>query len=79
MITRRSILKPHATFFSTVLRICDPAVSVLIGFIAYRAYLRSLDLPEAYVLFLGAGALAIMTLFPFVHALSAATRRQSRR
>jgi len=64
VITRRSILKPHATFFSTVLRICDPAVSVLIGFIAYRAYLRSLDLPEAYVLFLGAGALAIMTLFP---------------
>ena len=61
---RRSILKPHATFFSTGLRACDPAVSILVGFIAYRVYLGSFDPPESYVLFLGASALAIVTLFP---------------
>jgi len=61
---RRTILKPHATFFSTGLRACDPAVSMLVGFIAYRAYLGSFHPPESYVLFLGASALAIMTLFP---------------
>jgi hypothetical protein len=38
-------------------------VSILVGFIAYRAYLGSFDPPESYVLFLAASALAIMTLF----------------
>jgi hypothetical protein len=51
---RRSILKPHADLFLTGLRACDPALSILVGFIAYRAYLGSFDPPESYVLFLGA-------------------------
>jgi putative colanic acid biosysnthesis UDP-glucose lipid carrier transferase len=61
---RRSVLKPHATLFSAVLRACDPAVAALIGLVAYRAYLGSFVPPEHYLLFLGASALAIAALFP---------------
>ncbi len=52
----RSVLKPHATLFAAILRICDPALTVLIGFGAYRAYLGTFSPPDHYLLFLAVGA-----------------------
>jgi putative colanic acid biosynthesis UDP-glucose lipid carrier transferase len=60
----RSVLKPHAALFAAVLRICDPVVTVIVGAIAYRAYLDSFDLPDHYLLFLAVGALVVATVFP---------------
>ena len=60
----RSILKPHASLFATVLRASDPAVTVLVGLLAYVAYLEVFPLPENYGLFLVAGALVVAALFP---------------
>ncbi len=62
----RSVLKPHATLFATILRICDPALSLVVGVVAYRAYLGSFTLPEHYLLFMGAGALAVAAVFPLL-------------
>ena len=62
----RSVLKPHATLFAAILRICDPALSVVVGVAAHRAYLGSFALPEHYLLFLGAGALAVAAVFPLL-------------
>jgi putative colanic acid biosynthesis UDP-glucose lipid carrier transferase len=60
----RSVLKPHAALFAAILRICDPVVGVIVGFVAYRAYLGSFTLPDHYLLFLAVGALAVATVFP---------------
>jgi len=60
----RSVLKPHATLFAAILRICDPALTVLVGFAGYRAYLGSFEAPEHYQLFMAAGALAVAAVFP---------------
>jgi putative colanic acid biosysnthesis UDP-glucose lipid carrier transferase len=60
----RSVLKPHATLFAAILRICDPALTVLIGFVAYRAYLGTFSPPDHYLLFLAVGALAVAAVFP---------------
>jgi putative colanic acid biosynthesis UDP-glucose lipid carrier transferase len=60
----RNLLKPHATLFAALLRISDPAVTILCGVIAYRIYLHTFDLPEHYILFLSVGALAITAIFP---------------
>jgi putative colanic acid biosynthesis UDP-glucose lipid carrier transferase len=59
----RSVLKPHASLFLGILRLTDPAISMVVGFIAYRFYLGD-GLPERYLLFLGAGAVTILALFP---------------
>lgn len=60
----RSVLKPHASLFAAGLRICDPLLSVAVGFIAYRGYLGSFEPPEQYLLFLAVGALGIAAVFP---------------
>ncbi len=62
----RSILKPHATIFAAILRVCDPLLAVVVGIAAYTAYLGGGGMPERYVLFLFVGALAIAALFPFL-------------
>src|SRR5262245_4182762 len=59
----RSVLKPHATLFAAIFRICDPLLSVLVGIVAHRAYL-DFELPDHYILFLVVGALAVATVFP---------------
>jgi putative colanic acid biosynthesis UDP-glucose lipid carrier transferase len=61
---QRSILKPHASVFAAVLRASDPAASIAVGLVGYRAYLGSFALPQHYVLFLVIGALLIAVLFP---------------
>ena len=55
----RSVLKPHATLFAAILRICDPALTVLVGFAGYRAYLGSFEAPEHYQLFMAAGTVKV--------------------
>jgi putative colanic acid biosynthesis UDP-glucose lipid carrier transferase len=60
----RSVLKPHATLFAAILRICDPALTVVTGFVVYRAYLGSWSPPDHYLLFLAVGALALAAVFP---------------
>ena len=56
-----------ATLFAAILRICDPALTVLVGFAAHRAYLGSFDLPEHYLLFMAAGVLlTVITLMTCV-------------
>ena len=60
----RSLLKPHATLLVGLLRLCDPALTVLVGVIAYRLYLGEWLPPERYLLFLAVGALAVAMVFP---------------
>jgi putative colanic acid biosynthesis UDP-glucose lipid carrier transferase len=60
----RSVLKPHAALFATILRICDPVLTVLTGVVAYRVYLGTFSPPDQYLLFLAVGALAVATVFP---------------
>ena len=62
----RSVLKPHAATFVALFRVCDPLVTVIVGVLAYRAYpsLGSFSLPDHYLFFLAAGALAVAAVFP---------------
>lgn len=60
----RSVLKPHATMFAALFRVCDPISTVVVGVLAHRAYLGSFSLPDNYVFFLVAGALAVAAVFP---------------
>jgi putative colanic acid biosysnthesis UDP-glucose lipid carrier transferase len=60
----RSVLKPHAALFAAILRLCDPLLTVAVGFLAYRAYLGGVPPPDHYLLFLAVGALAVAALFP---------------
>lgn len=60
----RSILKPHATLFAALFRICDPLLTVLVGIFAYRAYLDTFTLPDHYVVFLVMGALGVAIVLP---------------
>jgi putative colanic acid biosynthesis UDP-glucose lipid carrier transferase len=60
----RSVLKPHAATFAALFRVCDPVSTVIVGLLAYRAYLGSFDLPDHYLFFLTAGALAVAAVFP---------------
>jgi putative colanic acid biosynthesis UDP-glucose lipid carrier transferase len=60
----RSLLKPHAGVFAALFRVCDPLLSVVVGVVAYRAYLDDWSLPDHYLFFLAAGALGIAFVFP---------------
>ena len=60
----RPMLKPHASQFALVLRASDPVIALVVGLVGYFAYLRTLPMPENYVLFLLAAALCIIALFP---------------
>ena len=60
----RSVLKPHAGMFVAMFRVCDPVSTVIVGIVAYRAYLGSFTLPDHYLFFVAAGALAVAAVFP---------------
>jgi putative colanic acid biosynthesis UDP-glucose lipid carrier transferase len=62
----RSVLKPHANLLLGILRLFDPALTIAVGLIAYRLYLGDAWPPEQYLLFLGAGVVTILALFPLV-------------
>jgi len=60
----RSVLKTHATLLQVLLRLADPALAAGVGLVAYGLYLGDWPPPDRYLLFIGAGALAIAALFP---------------
>lgn len=60
----RSLLKPHATMFATVLRMLDPACSVAGGVVAFLLYSPATASTEQYALLLIAGMLGIAVIFP---------------
>jgi len=60
----RSVLKTHAGVFVTLFRVCDPVSTAIVGIVAYRAYLGSFTLPDHYLFFVAAGALAVAAVFP---------------
>jgi putative colanic acid biosysnthesis UDP-glucose lipid carrier transferase len=62
----RSVLKPHANLFVGILRLADPAMTIAVGLLAYRLYLGDAWPPEQYLLFLGAGVVTILALFPLL-------------
>ena len=62
----QSVLKPHANLLLGALRIADPALAIAIGLVAYQLYLGPKWPPEQYLLFLGAGGMTILALFPLV-------------
>ena len=63
-MSRRSLLKEHATLLDAALRIVDPLIAVAAGVIAYRAYFDRWDMPAHYVTALFAAALLAIAVFP---------------
>lgn len=62
----RSVLKPHANLFVGILRLTDPALSLVVGFVAHWMYLGAPWPSEQYLLFLGGATMTILALFPLL-------------
>jgi len=60
----RPVLKPYASQLALTLRASDPVVALVVGLVAYAAYLKTFPPPEHYMLFLAAACLAIVAIFP---------------
>ncbi len=64
MLAPRNLLKSNATTFDRLLRVTDPMVIVIVGWVSYLIYLGSAVLPPNYwVALLGAALLGIV-VFP---------------
>jgi putative colanic acid biosynthesis UDP-glucose lipid carrier transferase len=63
---RRSLLKDNAPFFEWLVRLFDPLLVVAVGWLAYRLYLGTWDLPERYLLAMFGMALFCFALFPLL-------------
>lgn len=63
---RRSLLKDNAPLFAWLMRLLDPVLLIVAGFVAYRVYLGSWEPPDHYVVaMLGLAALCAL-LFPML-------------
>jgi putative colanic acid biosynthesis UDP-glucose lipid carrier transferase len=62
----RSLLKDNAPLFQWLVRLFDPLLAVLAGWLAYRWYLGTWILPERYLLALIGAAIACFALFPLL-------------
>lgn len=62
---QRTLLKPHATLFSGLLRLLDPVTSLAVGTLAFVAYPPLSGTPEQYALFQLCAALCIVAVFPW--------------
>ena len=62
----RSLLKDNAPILEWLVRLFDPLLVLLAGWIAYRIYLEAWDLPERYSLALGGMTVLCFALFPFL-------------
>jgi putative colanic acid biosynthesis UDP-glucose lipid carrier transferase len=60
----RSLLKPHAATFATLLRLLDPACAVVAAVLAYALYEPATLSPEHYVALVAASMIAIGVAFP---------------
>jgi putative colanic acid biosynthesis UDP-glucose lipid carrier transferase len=63
---KRSLLKDNAPLFEWLVRLFDPLLAVLAGWLAYRWYLGTWILPERYLLALIGAAIACFALFPLL-------------
>jgi len=63
---RRSLLKDNAPLFEWLVRLFDPLLAVLAGWLAYRWYLGTWILPERYLLALIGVAVVCFALFPLL-------------
>ena len=63
---KRSLLKDNAPLFEWLLRLLDPLVAALAGWLAYRWYLGTWVLPERYMLALIGVALFCFAMFPLL-------------
>jgi putative colanic acid biosynthesis UDP-glucose lipid carrier transferase len=61
---QRSVLKPHASAFAAILRALDPALTALVGLLAYHAYLSGTAPFERYAFFLAVAVVAVIGIFP---------------
>ena len=60
----RRVLKPYASQLALTLRASDPLIALVVGLVAYVAYLKIFPPAEQYVLFLAAACLSIVAIFP---------------
>jgi putative colanic acid biosysnthesis UDP-glucose lipid carrier transferase len=67
---KRSLLKDNAPLFEWLMRLLDPLLVVLAGWLAYRWYLHTWNLPERYLLALIGVALFCFALFPLLRLYS---------
>ena len=64
MFAPRNLLKSNATTFDRLLRIADPLVIVIVGWIAHLAYLDNAAMPANYWAALLGAALLSVVVFP---------------
>jgi len=67
---RKSLLKDNAPLFEWLIRLFDPLLAILAGWLAYRWYLDTWILPERYVLVLIGMAVLCFALFPLLRLYS---------
>jgi hypothetical protein len=63
---RKSLLKANAPLFEWLLRLFDPLLAILAGWLAYRWYLGTWVLPERYLLALISVGVFCFALFPLL-------------
>jgi putative colanic acid biosynthesis UDP-glucose lipid carrier transferase len=64
LTARRSLLKSNATALDQMLRLADPVIVVLVGWVAHWIYLGTPDAPPLYWIALLAVALMSFAVFP---------------
>ena len=67
---RKSLLKANAPLFEWLVRLFDPLLAILAGWLAYRWYLGTWLLPERYLLALIGVAIFCFALFPLLRLYS---------
>jgi undecaprenyl-phosphate glucose phosphotransferase len=67
---KRSLLKDNAPLFEWLVRLADPLLVMLTGWLAYRWYLDTWNLPERYLLALIGTAIFCFALFPLLRLYS---------
>ena len=67
---RKSLLKDNAPLFEWLIRLFDPLLAILAGWLAYRWYLDTWILPERYLLVLIGMAVLCFALFPLLRLYS---------
>jgi putative colanic acid biosynthesis UDP-glucose lipid carrier transferase len=67
---RRSLLKDNAPLFEWLVRVADPLLVMVTGWLAYRWYLGAWILPERYLIALIGTALFCFALFPLLRLYS---------
>ena len=70
IVVRKSLLKANAPLFEWLVRLFDPLLAILAGWLAYRWYLDTWILPERYLLALIGVAIFCFALFPLLRLYS---------